>query len=107
VAVDGLAVDVLEELEEGRVRARAGVLGRWGEQVDVADGAGESDDLDTVGQLQVFLGDGAGRDTANGLARATPAAAAARLDAVLFEVGPVGVAGSRVDVHGLVAIVWK
>lgn len=41
----------------------------------------------------------------DGLARTAPASARARLDTILLHVRPVGMARSRVHVHGLVAIV--
>lgn len=104
-AVDGLAVDGVDEGEEGGVRAWARVLGGGREEVDVADGAGECDDLDAVSQSQVLLGDGASCNAADGLAGATSSTSAAGLDAVLLEVGPIGVAGPGEAVHSLVAVV--
>lgn len=105
VGVDGLAGDGLQQLEEVGVRRGRRVLGGGREQVLLADAAHEGDNLDAVGQLEVFLGDGAGGDAADGLAGAAPAAARGGLDAVLFEVGPVGVGGAGVHVHGGVAVV--
>jgi len=40
------------------------VFGGWGVEVFVTDGGDEADDLNTVRQLQVLLGDGTGGDTA-------------------------------------------
>lgn len=108
VGVDLLAGDGLEELDElgaqgvlddivviGR-RLRGGRDGRG--QLDLADGRDKSDDLDAESGLQVLLSDSAGSDTTNGLARATASTTAARLDAILFEVRPVGVARAGVEI---------
>ena len=43
-----------------------GCSGVGGEEVLVADGGYEGDDLDVMGQAEEFLGDGAGSDTACG-----------------------------------------
>ena len=58
----------------------------------------ESNDLNTIRLLEIFLGDGACSYAADGLSSAAPSASAAGLDAVLLEVGPVGVAGARIEI---------
>ena len=107
VAVDGLAGDGVDELEEFGVGARAGVFGRGREEVLGADRGDEGDNLDTVGELKVLLGDGTGSDAANGLTGRGAAATRRGLDTVFLEVGPVGVGRTGVHVHGLVTVVWK
>jgi hypothetical protein len=64
VGVDGGARDGGEEIEEVRVGGWGGVLGGGGEEVLGADGGDEGDDFDVVREGEVFLGDGAGSDTA-------------------------------------------
>lgn len=88
----------------------------------VADGRGESDNLNAVGELEVLFGDGSGSNTActmsvnefrqgnryrltDGLASTASTTSTAGLDAVLLQVSPVGVTGTRVQVHGAVAVV--
>lgn len=105
MGVDGRAGDVLQQLEELGVRGGARVLGGGGEQVLLADAAHEGDDFDAVGQLEVFLGDGARCHAADGLAGGAAPSAGGGLHAVLFEVGPVGVGGAGEHVHGGVAVV--
>ncbi|RBQ72295.1 hypothetical protein VDGD_21454 [Verticillium dahliae] len=103
--VDGGAVDGLQEREEGGVRRGRGVLRGRREEVDVADARREGRDLGAVGLAQVLFGNGAGGDAGNGLARRGAAASGGSLDAVLGEVGPVGVRGTRETVHRLVAVI--
>lgn len=64
VLVHCLAVDRLQEFQILWVCGGCGVLGGWGEEVLVTDGGDEGYDLDVVRQFEVFLGDGAGGDTA-------------------------------------------
>ena len=71
----------------------------------VADRRDEGGDLNAVGELEVFLGDGASGNAADRLAGRSPAATAARPYAVLLLVGVVGVAGSREHIHCLVSVV--
>lgn len=105
VGIDRLARDALQQGQERRVRRGRRVLGRRREEVFGADAAHKGDNLDAVCQLEVFFGDCARCDAADRLAGAAPAAAGRGLDAVLFEVGPVGVRRAGVQVHGGVAIV--
>lgn len=76
------------------------------EEVLVADGGDPRYDLDAEGLGEIFFGDGAGGDTADGFASGAAAAAAAGFDAVLVEVGVVCVAGAGVEVHGAAAVVF-
>ena len=62
--VHGVAIDCLDHLEELGVRGGGGVFGGWGEEVLVSDGGDEGDDFNAVRETEVFLGDGAGGDTA-------------------------------------------
>ncbi|KAJ0158688.1 hypothetical protein CTA2_11079 [Colletotrichum tanaceti] len=105
VLVDGVAVDGVEQREEAGVRRRGRVLRRRREEVAVADAGREGGDLGAVGFAEVLLGEGAGGDASDGLAGGGAAAAGRRLDAVLLEVGPVGVGGTGEHVHGRVAVV--
>lgn len=57
------AVDSLEELQILRVGRGGRVFGGWGEEVLVANGRNEGDDLDIVRELEVLLCDSAGSDT--------------------------------------------
>lgn len=100
--VDVGAGEGLGEAEEAGVGAHGVSVA---EELDGADGGDKGDNLDAVGLAQPLLGDGAGGHTGNGLARTAAAAAGGGLDAVLFEVGPVGMAGTGVEVDGLVAVV--
>ncbi len=104
--VDAGAGDGGDEGEEGGVGGGAGVL--WGgvEEVLVADGGNPRDDLDAECLGEIFLGDGAGGDTANCFASGAAATAAASFDAVFVEVGVVCVAGAGVEVHGAAAVVF-
>ena len=108
VSIDLLAGDGLEELDklwaqsilDSVVVLRRGLgwrSDRRGE-LDLANGRDKGNDLDAVDSLQVLLGDGAGGNTADGLASAAASTTAARLDAVLLEVSPVGMAGTGVKV---------
>lgn len=91
------------EAEEGRISAHSiGVA----EEFNAADGGDKGDDFDAVDVLEPFFGNGAGGNAGNGLAGAGAAAAGAGFDGVLFEVGPVGVGGARVEINGFVAIVF-
>lgn len=107
VGVDGLAGDGLQQLEEGGVGRGRRVLGRGREQVLLADAANKGDNFDAVGEAQVLLSNGPRGDAADGLAGAAAPPARRGLDAVLFEVGPVGVRGAREAVHGGVAVVAR
>lgn len=62
-AVYRRAVDGLEELQVLRVGRGGGVFGGWGEEVLVANGGDEGDDLDIVRKLEVLLCDSAGSNT--------------------------------------------
>lgn len=100
--VDLFAGEVLAKAEEGGVGAHGlGVV----KELDVADRGDKGDNLHPIGLLQPLLRDGTGGHARNGLARTTPAAARAGLDAVLLEVGPIRMAGAGVQVDGLVAVV--
>lgn len=64
MGVDVGASDCRDEGEEVGVGGRGWVLGcRW-EEMDGADGGNEGDDLDVVGEGEVFLGDAGGGDAA-------------------------------------------
>ena len=78
----------------------------WGEEVLWSDGRDECDGRGGVGEGEVFLGYACGGDAADGFAGGAAAAAGGGFDAVLFEVGEVGVRGARVPVHGGVAVVF-
>ena len=62
--VDGFAADVLNEVQEFGVGGGGGVLRGGGEEVLVADGGDEGDDLNAVGETQVLLSNGSSGDTA-------------------------------------------
>jgi len=104
--VDAAAGDGGDEGEEGGVGGGGWVLGGGVEEVLVADGGDPGYDLDAEGLGEVFLGDGAGGDAADGFAGAAAAAAATGFDAVFVEVGVVCVAGAGVEVHGAAAVVF-
>jgi len=101
-----LAGDGAEELEElgaeripdvlivvtRRLRGRCDR--RW--EVHFPDRRDESNNFDAVGKLKVFLCYRSGSDATDRLAGATASSAAARLYAVLLEVGPVCVARTGV-----------
>lgn len=91
------------EGEEGRVGGEG--VGVALEEGDVTHRRHEGDDLDAVGLGQPLLRDGTGGHTSNSLAGRAPATARRGLDAVLLEVGPVGVRGTRVEVRRAAAVV--
>lgn len=62
--VDGGTGDGLEEVEVFGVGGGSGVLGSRGEQVLVANGGDEGDNLNAVREAQVLFGDGTGSHTA-------------------------------------------
>ena len=106
VSINLLAGDGLEEVQELWAQSILNgivILGfgwrrdRRGE-LDLADRRDERDDLDAVDSLEVLLGDSTSSDTADGLACAAASTTAARLDAVLLEISPVGVAGTGVKI---------
>lgn len=109
MGVDLLARHGLEEVHElraecvlGRVVVVRRGLGRGrdgGRQLDLAHGGHKRDDLNAVRELEILLGDRTGRDASYSLAGAATSATAARFDAVLLEVSPVGVAGTRVQIR--------
>ena len=105
--VDAGAGEVLGEGEEGRVGGQGVGVGAALEEGDVADRGHKGDNLDAVGLGEPLLSDGAGGHAGNGLAGGAPPAAGGGLDAVLFEVCPVGVGGARVEVDGLGAVVVR
>lgn len=55
MGVDLLAGYGVDEGEEFRVGGGGGVFGGWGKEELVADCGGERDDLDAVGDAEVFL----------------------------------------------------
>jgi hypothetical protein len=85
--IDGLAVDGLEQLEEGRVGRWRGVLRRRREHVHRAHGRDEGGDLNAVREAEVFLRNRTRGHPADGLARGAAPAARAGLDAVLRATG--------------------
>ena len=103
--VDPLTREVVAQAEEDRVVGQG--LRRAVEEVDLTHGAHKGDDLDTVRLLQPLLRHGARSHSCDGLARTAPTSAARRLDAVLLEVRPIRMAGPRVEVDGLVAVVLR
>jgi len=111
--LSGDRVEQLDELRAQRLFNRiivvAGDLGRRGDgrrEVDFADGRDEGDDFDAVSELEVFLGDGTGGDSADRFASGAASTPAASLDAVFLEVGPISVARTRVQV-GLQRRDWR
>lgn len=62
--VDGFAADVLNEVQEFGIGGRGGVLRGGREEVLVADGGDEGDDLNAVGETQVLLSNSSSGDTA-------------------------------------------
>lgn len=62
--VDLLARNFVDELEELRVGRGGRVVCGGRVELLVADGRGEGDNLDTVGELEVLFGDGTGSNTA-------------------------------------------
>lgn len=60
--VNGFAIDGLQQLQVFWVGRGGGVLGGRGEEVLVAYGRNEGDDLDTMRQAKVLLGNGTGGD---------------------------------------------
>ena len=81
--------------------------GRWGEELLVADGGDEGDDLDAVDDPHVFFCYCSSGNTANCLAGAASTAAAARADAVLHLVCVVGVAWAGEHVHCASSVVFR
>jgi hypothetical protein len=69
-----------------------------GRDVDLSGRRDKGDDLDAVGDLQVFLGNGTSSDTPNGLTGGRASSSGRSLDTILLEVGVVGVRGTRVEV---------
>lgn len=61
--VNGFAVNGLQQLQVFRVGRGSGVFGGRREEVLVAHGGDEGDDLDTVRQTEVLLSNGTGGDT--------------------------------------------
>src|SRR5699024_3774355 len=103
--VDLLARDALCEAQERGVRAhRLAIILK---ELDAADRRDEGDDLNAVRGAEPLIRDGSGGDTGDGLTGAGAAATRRGLDAVLLEVGPVGVGGAWEDVDGGVAVVAR
>lgn len=76
-------------------------LGRRGDvggKLDFANRGDESDDLNAVDEFQVLFSDGTSSDTTDSLAGTATSSSTARLDTILFKVGPVGVAGARIEI---------
>jgi hypothetical protein len=101
--VDAGARERLGEGEEGRVGGEG--VGVALEEGYVTHRRHEGDDLDAVGLGQPLLGNGTSSHASNRLTGRAPAAARRGLDAVLLEVGPVGVRGTRVEVRRAAAVV--
>lgn len=67
------------------------VVSRSKRQLDFSDAPHKRDDLDPPRFFQVLFGDSARGDTTNGLSGGSAAASARRLEAVLGEIGVIGV----------------
>ena len=72
--------------------------GDVGGKLDFADRGDESDDLNAVDELQVLFGNGTSSNTTDSLAGTATSSSAACLDTILLKVGPVGVAGARIEI---------
>ena len=76
--------------------------------MNLANTANEGDNLDAVRFLQILFGERTRSNSANGLSGRTPTTTRARFEVVLFEIGKVGMGGTRVSIEGVIGvIVWS
>ena len=71
----------------------------------VADGGNERDDLNAMGEGQIFFRNGSRSHAADGFSGTASTAAAAGLDAVFFLVGVICVAGAGEHIHCAASII--
>lgn len=106
-AVDLVAGYCVQQFEVNGVRCGGGMGWCGWEEVFVADGIDEGDDLDAVGEFEVFFRYGACGDSADCFTGTASAAATAGFDAVFHLVGVVGMTGPRVFIHCAITIVSR